>query len=62
VDPEGGERLSVRLDGSNLSAYESNLESQLQAWQSMAARHGVSHGLYSSDAPFESAVRATLEP
>jgi uncharacterized protein (DUF58 family) len=62
VDPESSERLSVRLDGSNLSAYETNLESQLQAWQSMAARHGVSHGLYSSDAPFESAVRATLEP
>ncbi|MDE0914640.1 MAG: DUF58 domain-containing protein [Planctomycetota bacterium] len=62
VDPEGGERLSVRLDGSNLAAYESNLERQLETWQSMAARHGVSHGLFSSDSPFESAVRATLEP
>lgn len=62
VDPEGSERLSVRLDGSSLAAYESNLEAQLEAWQSMAARHGVSHGLFSSDSPFESAVRATLEP
>ena len=62
VDPEGSERLSVRLDGSNLAAYETNLERQLEAWQSMAARHGVSHGLFSSDSPFESAVRATLEP
>jgi len=62
VDPEGNERLSVRLDGSNLAAYERNLERQLEAWQSMAARHGVSYGLFSSDSPFESAVRATLEP
>ncbi len=62
VDPEGSERLSVRLDGSSLAAYESNLEAQLEAWQSMAARHGVSHGLFSSDSAFESAVRATLEP
>ncbi|GEM_PF-801265 len=62
LDPEGSERLSVRLDGANLEAYEMSLERQLEAWQSMASKHGVSHGLFPSDSPFESAVRAILEP
>ena len=62
LDPEGSERLSVHMDGSNLAAYESQLERQLEAWRTTASRHGVSHGLFPSDSPFESAVRATLEP
>ncbi|MEE8468590.1 MAG: DUF58 domain-containing protein [Planctomycetota bacterium] len=60
-DPEGPGHAERELDGATLAAYERALEERLAVWDSLAARHGFSHGLFSSERAFEDVVRATLE-
>ncbi len=62
LDPEGDGSVSVRLDGDTLAAYEGRLEASIERWRHAASQHGVYHGLFSSNQPFEQAVHAILEP
>ena len=61
LDPEGQGQVERELDSATLAAYERALEERLAVWDQLAARHGFSHRLFSSERAFEDVVRATLE-
>lgn len=59
-DPEGGERLRLRVDRPTASAYERRLELRLDAWRTSCARHRIAYTCASTAQPFEDIVRALL--
>jgi uncharacterized protein (DUF58 family) len=52
-DPERGEQLTIGVDERAASAYESQLESELEAWRAACGRHRVPFVCQSSEHPME---------
>ncbi|MAF64657.1 MAG: hypothetical protein CMJ84_03215 [Planctomycetes bacterium] len=59
-DPEGGERLRLRVDRATVSAYERRLEQHLDSWRTSCARHRIAYACTGTRADFEDIVRALL--
>jgi len=58
VDAESGQALALAVDADAAAAYERRLEHELEGWRRAAARHRAPYGCWTSDTPFETAVRA----
>jgi hypothetical protein len=58
VDAESGRVLSLAVDAGAAADYERRLERELEGWRRAAARHRAPYGCWTSDSPFEAAVRA----
>lgn len=56
-DPEGGERLALRLDAATIERYRQRLEERLEHWRAFGARHAIAFGAWSSAVEFETVVR-----
>ncbi len=52
-DPERGARLALALDAPTKSAYESELEAEIESWRTLSARRGVSYVCSSTALSFE---------
>ncbi|MDP6763722.1 MAG: DUF58 domain-containing protein [Planctomycetota bacterium] len=59
-DPEGGERLRLRVDRPTRGAYERRLEERLDAWRVPCARHRIAYTCASTAVDFEDVVGALL--
>ncbi|MCP3918163.1 MAG: DUF58 domain-containing protein [bacterium] len=59
-DPEGAGHVMVEVDGASRAAYERALELRLEAWDELAARHGIRFRVASSAEAFEDVVRGVL--
>ena len=62
VDPEGGGRRRLLVDGATGAAYERALEQRLHAWRQLAARHRLVYACWSSEAPFEEPSTSLCAP
>jgi len=58
IDAESGAERTLRIDPAVALVYERRVEHRLDAWRATAARARAFHGVWTSDAPFESIVEA----
>lgn len=60
LDPESGEHLDLELSAAAVEAYSRALETRLENWRTICARHGLFQRCFSTASEFEDIVRAVL--